>query len=90
MSKKMVYRVDLTSDLYGLDTYEYDTLDEAIEGIKRLWVSCNEEYLVDGEMRWISLVVGDEDDEEDEDEWEDDEDDLDDGSMVAGPPDEDD
>ncbi len=31
-----MWTVELKSEVYGSETYEYDTLDEALAGIKRL------------------------------------------------------
>lgn len=62
----MTYVVELESDLYGVDEYEYDTLDEAFAGMRRLWETCLNHYMLDGEVRRITLVVGDEDEEFDD------------------------
>jgi hypothetical protein len=54
------FKVQLWSDLYGVDDYYYDTLQEALDAIKRLAEKSIDEYSKDNEVRHIELLIGEE------------------------------
>lgn len=51
-----MYRAFLESDEYGYDNdFEYDTLEEALEGVKRLRKSADEYTKQDGIVRRVGI-----------------------------------
>jgi hypothetical protein len=53
------YKIELSSDLYGSEEFDYDSLQEAMDGFERLVQRCVEEYDRDGENRKLTLIIGD-------------------------------
>jgi hypothetical protein len=47
--------ITMSSELYGEETFEYDTIKEANAGFSRLMKSCNECYAKDKVERELSL-----------------------------------
>lgn len=59
-----IVEVFLDSEADGYEAFEYEGIDEAVAGIRRLWLKCN--AIGDGIERTIGVMVNPEDDEDDE------------------------
>jgi len=53
----MSYIVELSSDVYGTEIFEYDTYKEAVEGMKRLIEATQRQYKEDGIRREVSSPI---------------------------------
>ena len=53
----MMTTVILNSDVYGEDTFSYETIQEALSGLARLVRSSNEEYQKDHVRREIKILI---------------------------------
>ncbi len=51
------FTVLLSSDVYGVDDFEYDNLAEAVEGVGRLARSCFTQSRKDGIDRRLTLLI---------------------------------
>ena len=63
----MRYRVTMTSEEYGTEYFDYDSLEEAEAGLGRLLDSVRQARRVDGVARLFSLEELDDDDDDDDD-----------------------
>jgi hypothetical protein len=53
----MTTKVTLSSDAYGDETFEYDTIAEALSGIRRLPRSSKKQYAKDHIQREIKILI---------------------------------
>lgn len=52
-------KVVMSSEEFGTEDFEYDTIEEAREGFKRLKKECAKSYKKDGIERRLLLVIDD-------------------------------
>lgn len=52
------YKIELSSDLYGSEEFDYDSLQEAMDGLERLVLRAIEASNQDGANRKVSFIIG--------------------------------
>lgn len=53
-----MFEIELKSDLYGSEVFEYLTMQEAMDAFERLATRCWEEEAEDGVKRSLTLTIG--------------------------------